>query len=158
MKTLVNYNIRWMIQRDFEEVQAIENKSFEFPFDQEDFRILLSRRNAVGKVVEHDNRVAGFMIYELHKERFRIIDLAVLIPRVGIGSSLVNNLVRKLHPGRRRMITADVRESNLPAQLFFREMGFIATGIDHSPYDNIDEDAYKFTYLIEEDHLAMDCK
>ena len=70
-------HIRWMIRRDMPEVLKIEAGSFEFPWSEEDFIRCLRQRNCIGMVAEHDERVVGFMIYELHKSRLHIINFAV---------------------------------------------------------------------------------
>ena len=62
------------------------------------------------------------MIYELHKTRLHILNFAVAaeMPRQGIGTQMVDKLVGKLSSQRRTRITLEVRETNLPAQFFFR--------------------------------------
>ncbi len=62
-------HIRWMIRRDMPEILGIEDRSFEFPWLEEDFIRCLRQRNCIGMVAEHDDRIVGFMIYELHKNR-----------------------------------------------------------------------------------------
>jgi GNAT superfamily N-acetyltransferase len=91
-------HIRWMIRRDIPEVMQIENESFEFPWFEEDFIRALRQRNCIGMVVEHDELVVGFMIYELYKDRLHILNLAVgkQWRRHGVGTSMVNKLVGKL--------------------------------------------------------------
>ncbi|MDA8746115.1 ribosomal-protein-alanine N-acetyltransferase RimI, partial [Rubripirellula amarantea] len=61
-KTCVH--IRWMIRRDMPAVLAIENKSFEFSWTEEDFIRCLRQRNCIGMVAEENDQVVGFMIYE----------------------------------------------------------------------------------------------
>src|ERR671912_367951 len=70
-------HIRWMIRRDMPEVLAIEEQSFEFPWSEEDFIRCLRQRNCIGMVAEHNERVVGFMIYELHKTRLHVLNFAV---------------------------------------------------------------------------------
>ena len=76
-KQAVSVQIRWMIRRDMPEVLKIEHESFEFNWTEEDFLACLRQRNCIGMVAEHDNRVVGFMIYELHKTRLHILNFAV---------------------------------------------------------------------------------
>ena len=61
----MNVHIRWMIRRDMPEVLEIEQSSFEFPWTEEDFIRCLRQRNCIGMVAEYDEKVVGFMIYEL---------------------------------------------------------------------------------------------
>ena len=140
----VRVHIRWMIRRDMPEVLAMEKASFEFPWLEEDFIRCLRQRNCIGMVAEHDDRVVGFMIYELHKARIRVLNLAVApdYRRRGVGCQMVARLVAKLSPQRRNRVVLEVRETNLAAQLFFRENGFRAVSVLRGFYADTPEDAY----------------
>jgi ribosomal-protein-alanine N-acetyltransferase len=143
-KQSLGVHIRWMIRRDMPEVLAIEGNSFEFPWSEDDFIRCLRQRNCIGMVAEHDERVAGFMIYELHKTRLQILNFAVHpeYRRRGVGAQMVEKLVGKLSYQRRTRILLEIRETNLPAQLFFRTLGFRAISVLRDFYDDTTEDAY----------------
>jgi ribosomal-protein-alanine N-acetyltransferase len=137
-------HIRWMIRRDMPEVLNIERESFEFPWFEEDFIRCLRQRNCIGMVAEHGERVVGFMIYELHKTRLHILNFAVAknMRKRGVGKQMADKLASKLSSQRRTRITLEVRETNLPAQLFFKKVGFKATNVLRSYYEDSPEDAY----------------
>lgn len=137
-------HIRWMIRRDMAEVLAIENQSFEFPWSEEDFIRSLRQRNCIGMVAECDERVVGFMIYELHRNRLHILNFSVRTEfrRRGVGSQMLHKLIAKLSQQRRNRIMLEVRETNLAAQLFFRENGFRAVSLLREYYEDTPEDAY----------------
>jgi [ribosomal protein S18]-alanine N-acetyltransferase len=141
-------HIRWMIRRDMLEVLEIENQSFEFPWSEDDFIRCLRQRNCIGMVAEHDERVAGFMIYELHRNRLHILNFAVAAEfrRKGVGHQMVEKLVGKLSSQRRSRIMLEVRETNLAAQLFFRTLGFRAISVLRDFYVDTTEDAYLMQY------------
>ncbi len=143
-KQEVRVRIRWMIRRDMPEVLAVEAECFEFPWLEEDFIRCLRQRNCIGMVAEHDDRVVGFMIYELHKNRIHVLNFAVAqrYRRSGVGSQMLAKLTAKLSPQRRNRILLEVRETNLGAQLFFRENGFRAVSVLRSYYADTPEDAY----------------
>jgi len=147
----VAVHIRWMIRRDMPEVLDIEMSSFEFPWTEDDFIRCLRQRNCIGMVAEHDERVIGFMIYELHKNQLHILNFAVLpeFRRRGAGRQMVAKLIGKLSNQRRNKILLEVRETNLEAQLFFRDMGFRAVTVLRDFYDDTTEDAYlmQFRYV-----------
>jgi ribosomal-protein-alanine N-acetyltransferase len=147
-KQEVRVHIRWMIRRDMPEVLATENESFEFPWLEDDFIRCLRQRNCIGMVAEHEDRVVGFMIYELHKTRIHVLNFAVAddYRRRGVGSQMVAKLISKLSLQRRCRILLEVRETNLPAQLFFRENGFRAVSVLRSYYCDTPEDAYLMQY------------
>lgn len=136
--------IRWMIRRDMPEVLEIESDCFEFPWSEDDFVYYLRQKNCIGMVAELDGRVAGFMVYELHKTTIHLVNFAVArdYQRRGVGRQMVNKLKAKLSLQRRSRITLEVRETNLDAQLFFRACGFKAVSILRGFYQDTAEDAY----------------
>ena len=141
-------HIRWMIRRDMPEVLEIENQGFEFSWSEEDFIRCLRQRNCIGMVAEFEERVVGFMIYELHKNRLHILNFAVHSSnrRQGIGTAMINKLTSKLSHQRRSRILLEVRETNLEAQLFFRDSEFRAVSVLRDFYDDTTEDAYLMQY------------
>jgi ribosomal-protein-alanine N-acetyltransferase len=147
-KQEIRVHIRWMIRRDMPEVIATEDESFEFPWLEEDFVRCLRQRNCIGMVAEHEDRVVGFMIYELHNTRIHVLNFAVASDyrRRGVGSQMVAKLIAKLSSQRRSRIVLEVRETNLPAQLFFRENGFRAVSVLRAFYHDTPEDAYLMQY------------
>lgn len=144
----VGAHIRWMIRRDMPDVLDIETESFEFPWSDEDFIRCLRQRNCIGMVAEVDDRIVGFMIYELHKSRLHLLNFAVASAwrRRGIGALMVQKLISKLSQQRRTRITLEVRETNLAAQLFFKDFGFRAVSVLRDYYDDTVEDAYQMQY------------
>jgi ribosomal-protein-alanine N-acetyltransferase len=144
----VRVHIRWMIRRDMPEILRIEQENFEYPWVDDDFIRCLRQRNCIGMVAEHEDRVVGFMIYELHKSRIHVLNFCVdpAYKRQGIGSQLVAKLIGKLSSQRRLRILLEVRETNLAAQLFFRENGFRAISVLHGYYEDTPEDAYLMQY------------
>ena len=141
-------HIRWMIRRDMPEVLGIEQTSFEFPWSEDDFVRCLRQRNCIGMVAEHDESVVGFMIYELHKNRLHVLNFAVRpeFRRHGVGMSMVGKLIGKLSQQRRNRILLEIRETNLEAQLFFRDAGFRAISVLRDFYEDTPEDAYLMQY------------
>lgn len=141
-------HIRWMIRRDMPAVLGIENKSFEFAWTEDDFIRCLRQRNCIGMVAEEDDKVVGFMIYELHKNRLHILNFAVGEDsrRSGVGFAMIGKLLGKLSQERRNRIMLEVRETNLIAQLFFKKIGFRAVSVLRDFYEDTDEDAYLMQY------------
>ncbi|WP_146536841.1 ribosomal protein S18-alanine N-acetyltransferase [Rubripirellula reticaptiva] len=137
-----------MIRRDMPAVLGIENKSFEFAWTEDDFIRCLRQRNCIGMVAEEDDKVVGFMIYELHKNRLHILNFAVGADsrRSGVGFAMIGKLLGKLSQERRNRIMLEVRETNLVAQLFFKKIGFRAVSVLRDFYEDTDEDAYLMQY------------
>ena len=149
----INVHIRWMIRRDMPEVLGIETGSFEFPWSEDDFIRCLRQRNCIGMVAEYDERVVGFMIYELHKDQLHVLNFAARpdVRRRGVGRQMVEKLIGKLSQQRRNRVLLEIRETNLAAQVFFRNLGFVATSVLRDYYDDTTEDAYVMQYRYRED-------
>ncbi len=149
-KELLRVHIRWMIRRDMPEVLLAEQQSFDYPWSEEDFLRCLRQRNCIGMVAEQGERVVGFMIYELHKTKLHILNFAVhpAYRRQQVGVQMVAKLVSKLSSHRRTRITLEVRETTLPAQVFFRSQGFLALRVLRGYYEDTGEDAYQMQYRI----------
>ncbi|MBU6308467.1 MAG: ribosomal protein S18-alanine N-acetyltransferase [Planctomycetes bacterium] len=147
-----------MIRRDMPEVIGIEQEAFEFPWSEEDFTRCLRQRNCIGMVAELADSVVAFMIYELHRSRLHMLNFAVMRShrRLGIGTQMMDKLVAKLSPDRRGRIALEVRETNLPAQLFFRSLGFRATSVLKDFYRDSTEDAYLMQYSLEAATVPME--
>ena len=141
-------DLRWLIRRDLPQVLRIERECFEFPWTHDDFVVCLRQRSCIGMVAECGNDIHGFMVYELHKARLHVLNLAVApaVQRMGFGRKMVERLIDKLGQQRRRAIMLEIRERNVDGQVFFRAMGFRAVGTIQSHYDETEEDAYIMRY------------
>jgi ribosomal-protein-alanine N-acetyltransferase len=144
----VKAHIRWMIRRDMPEVLQIEQDSGGLWFE-EDFLRCLRIRNCIGLVAEYGEHVIGFVIYELNKNSIRLVALRVSpeFQRRGVGHQFIARLIDKLSMHRRRCIVAEVPETNLDAQLFFKSQGLRAARVDREYFPS-GEDAYVMVYCI----------
>ena len=156
VKGMPGVHVRWMIRRDMQEVLTIEKEAFEFPWSDEDFTRCLRQRNCIGMVAEMSDSVVAFMIYELHRSRLHMLNFAVLRShrRLGIGTQMMRKLVAKLAPERRSRIVLEVRETNLPAQIFFRSLGFRALSVLKDYYQDTAEDAYLMQFGLEAESVV----
>jgi ribosomal-protein-alanine N-acetyltransferase len=152
----VGLHVRWMIRRDMSDVLQIEADSFEFSWSEEEFIRCLRQRNCIGMVAEVNDKIVGYMIYELHKNRLHILNFAVAneFRRRGVGARMTAKLVGKLSAQRRTRILLEVRETNLAAQLFFRKQGFRAVSVLRDFYEDTTEDAYVMQYRYRADDAA----
>lgn len=148
----IRIHIRWMIRRDLADVMRIERDSFEHSWTDDDFLRCLRQRNCIGMVAEQGDRLVGFMIYELHKQKLNVLNFAVAPAsrKQGIGAQMVGKLHHKLLSHRRSRITLVVREGNLPAQLFFRAHDFRANKVLRNYYQDSGEDAFLMEYRVAE--------
>lgn len=141
-------HIRWLIRRDMVELLAIEQRSFDVAWSEEDFLRVLRQCNCIGMVAEQGENVLGFMVYELHKLKLHILNFAVHPDwrHRGVGTQMIQKLISKLSSHHRTRITLEVRETNLAAQLFFQKQEFGARRVLRQYYADTGEDAFMFEY------------
>jgi ribosomal-protein-alanine N-acetyltransferase len=155
-KTKRGISMRWMIRRDLPHVLQIEQQSFSEPWNEDNFLQVLRPRNCIGMVIEYEELVIGFVIYELHDHStipgrpIEILNIAVdpEFRRMMVGSAMIEKLKSKLSWQRRRKLIAWVSERNLEAQVWLRSNGFLCKKIEKGRYpDQPEMDAYKFEFV-----------
>lgn len=82
------------------------------------------------------------------KSLLHLLNLAVHpnLRRAGIGRALIDKLIGKLATTPRTSVVVEVRETNIDAQLFFREFRFKAISVLQEHYFDTDEAAYVMEY------------
>lgn len=119
-------DIRWLIHRDLPEVLFMEDMHPGIPCPiGETIRQLRKSENIGMRAEPREDGDAslGYMNYELYGAFIHIKDFTVHPGslRRGVGSQMLGKLLGKLSALRRNRIVLVVRESNLAAQLFFRD-------------------------------------
>jgi GNAT superfamily N-acetyltransferase len=107
----------------------------------------LKLNNYIGVVAEKWGRMLGFTVRSIHKHGIVIANMAIdpEFRRLGIGTELIDHAKCNLNE-RRNRIEVWLRESDLPAQLFFRSQGFRAEQGLRRFYEDTDEDAFVMEY------------
>lgn len=150
----VTFYSRWLetkgMRSDLPRVCDIEHASFPSPWTEQDFRDVLRNRNVFARVLEvnsgkrgeNKREVVAYIVYahEQHghndkRRSIQILNLAVdeRYRRMGAARMLVGYLAEKLMAPSDipwTKISAEVWERNLPAQLLFKRLGFVATGVE----------------------------
>ena len=147
-----------MIRRDMPEVLDLELRSFDYPWSEEDFIRCLRQRNCIGMVAEYQEKVIGYMIYELHKSKLHILNFAVHpeYRRRGVASSMMGKLIGKLNIQKRSKLILEVSEDNLDMHLFLKNRGFVATSLLKCFYEQNNRDAYQFVYALHPENLEKE--
>ena len=147
--------VRWMVRRDFAQVLEIEQACFEFPWTEEEFLQCLHQPNCLGMVAEHEGHVVGFVVYETPKNRLLITNIATSpdFQRHGIARKIIQKLIVKMVYQKRQKIAIEIRETNLPALVCFRALGFRAATVHKNFYENQSEDAYVLQYRLGNDYF-----
>lgn len=154
---MLDGSIHWFLKnRNLSSIIEIEELSYgDYAWDRDRILSQLRQYNCMCIVFTRQNKTLGYVIYEL-ASKIEIVKLAVhpLNRRKKIGSCLIKRMIEKLHVVRKRdELLYQIRESNLPGQLFLKKNGFKATQI--IPYhfynsnDGTEEDAYSMSYKVE---------
>lgn len=102
-------------------------------------------------VAEVAEEVVGYMIYELHKRKLRILRFVVhpKIQRQGIGTQMIHKLKAKLSTYRRTRLEIIVPENVTEMHFFLKKNFFRAKNVIKGEFFNGDVDGYRFLYEIE---------
>lgn len=133
-------HIRWMTRMDMPEVLAIDQKR-PHPWTEDDFIQCLRQKQCIDLVAEVGETVVGFAVYELHRTRLSILRLAAHPNHKGAGQDMLAKLKGKLSD-QRTSIDVVVRESDLPAQLFYKAHGYRAIETLREEFLDTNEDGY----------------
>lgn len=118
-------NIRWALRRDLGEMIACD----EGPdaWGTAEFIHNLRRRTCISMVAECGEKVVGFVVYDLLRDRLEVLRVAVHPEsrRLTVGSQLIATLVKKVQAHHRRnCLEASVEMNDLRACLFLAARGF----------------------------------
>lgn len=125
MNTEVPMSIRMVTRRDYNELLAIEQKSFLAPMTRGELGDWVRRDDTVCLVYEVHDTVVGYMLYMMGQDQYLIYGLAVdpVYRFQGVASELVGHLKLGLL-GNKSKIFVSLRSTWLPAIQFFKKQGF----------------------------------
>lgn len=138
MKTLRDLTIRLMFNRDLSKVLEIERRKPGPAWTRNDFRPVFRAPDADGWVAEIDGEVVGFVVFRHVADEsgrrvvLRNFGVAPYWRRRGVGRAMFRKIEDRLRSAEDR-VQVTVPESNLPAQLFLRGVGYKAVRVlrDH---------------------------
>lgn len=124
-------DIRWLIRPDFE--QALKIQGME-DWSEAKFKKELKKRHVIPLVAEYDERIVGFLVYQLHKYELEILNMGVSVSRQRIGTQLIDFMTKKLLVDRREQLIIAVKDTLLPVHLFLQKNGFRAIAVTDDKY------------------------
>jgi len=140
------YIIRRMKEDDLFEVQAIERVSFPNPWQINTFRGEIHNHPISSPyVIVHrlDKRVIGHIILWHIQDEIQISNIAIHpdFRRMGIGESVLRQLLSQLKKGGVKFVSLEVRPSNVAAIKLYTKLDFEILGIRKNYYHNPPEHA-----------------
>jgi [ribosomal protein S18]-alanine N-acetyltransferase len=128
-----------------DEVLAIEDAAFINPWTREMYERDLANRDVSHIVLARaaDGVAVGFCSFWIVLDELHINNLAVLPGRrrLGVGSRLVEHVLRHAQQKGAGRATLEVRRSNEPAIRLYTRWGFLVSAVRHNYYEQPDEDA-----------------
>ena len=140
--------LRWMNRSDMMDVLAIERMSYRKAWELKEFAAVIRDKAVIGRVVEVRGTIQGYIIYELHRQKIEILNIAVApdMRIQGLGSLMLQPLFQRVHHSPlKHCIEVFVADDNLGAHLFFKALTFWASGVHRCHLEN-GQDAYRFVY------------
>lgn len=127
-----------------DEVHKIEKESFvDGVWTKKTFRESLSHSQVLSYVIKYENKVSGYIIVKMIKSECKILNLAIKreFRKMGYGSMLLNFIIKKLKDEEYRLVSLEVRKSNIAAQNLYKKAGFQFLSLLEKYYQN-KEDAF----------------
>ena len=147
----LDVEIRPMTEDDLPMVMEIENLTFLHPYQAKDF-LYEMHENPVSYVwvIEYSNAsfglktVVGFIDFWITFDSGTICQIAVHpdIQRSGVGSELMNEMIKELKAKKVQTMTLEVRESNEKAINFYKKFGFKVSHKKEGYYSNGEDAIY----------------
>ena len=144
--------IKRATQKHCKQIAKIEAASFPIPWSTSELTAMINEANVLAFVAEIEEEVVGYIyISKDGPDCFEVVNLAVKEEhrRKGIASQMIEQLKKAVSSKTMRcLLQAIVVDFNLPAQMFFKKLGFRATHIlkGHYESDN-DNEAYLFEFI-----------
>jgi ribosomal-protein-alanine N-acetyltransferase len=130
---------------EIDEVLSIEEASFTNPWTREMYLAELANTGVSFVYLARDagGRPVGFCSFWRVLDELHINNLAVLPGRrrLGVGSRLVEHVLREAQKRGAGRATLEVRRSNEPAIRLYTRWGFVVSAVRHNYYSQPDEDA-----------------
>lgn len=125
------------------EIAALERQCFSDPWSEKSIASELENPLSLWLVAVEQDRVLGYVGSQTVLGETDMMNLAVApqARRQGIGRALVETLMESLRAQKSHCLTLEVRQSNLPAQKLYAELGFQQVGRRPGYYFDPKEDA-----------------
>lgn len=145
-----NIFITRMTEKDIEEIAKVDKQCFTVSWSEKSFRDELQNKLAVYFTAKKDGKCVGYAGFWNVSGEGGITNIAVLpeYRRMGIGTSLLSELVKEADALSLNILTLEVRKSNIEAQGLYKSFGFDIIGERKRYYRDNGEDAWIMTKML----------
>ena len=143
-----------MIASDVPKVAELEKQCFSMPWSEQAFYDELENKLAVYFTAKMHNECVGYAGFWNVSGEGGITNVAVRsdFRRHGIGSMLIEAMIKAAYEMRLDILTLEVRKSNMAARCLYEKYGFVPIGFRKRYYSEPEEDALIMTKIINEDN------
>lgn len=130
--------IRFMEERDLDQVTALEESCFSQPWKRNDFEDILTNPNRFYMVAVDGDTIAGGCMLSCICEEGDISNVAVLekYRKQHIATRLLEEIMKfGTQTQKLEAYTLEVRQKNLAAQGLYSKLGFVSEGVRPNFYD-----------------------
>lgn len=125
-----------MRAQDVEEVVAIENQAYPFPWTRGNFLDSLNSHYDAWIVREADGQIAGYFLAMPVVDEMHLLNITVrpILQGKKLGRLLLNKVIALTRAANMQSILLEVRPSNPQALAFYQHVGFAQIGIRKNYY------------------------
>lgn len=146
----VELKINKMQTEDLEKVIEIENSSFSCPWSKKSFIDALKSDYSYMITAKSCGRILGYAgMYSVQGEGY-VYNIAVdkCYRKCGVGTLLLNDLIRYSRESKLSFLSLEVRESNTSAIRLYSKLGFVNQGVRKNFYEKPTESAVIMTIFL----------
>ncbi|WP_053955812.1 ribosomal protein S18-alanine N-acetyltransferase [Inediibacterium massiliense] len=138
-----NVSVRFMEQKDIEEVFQVEKKCFTIPWSRHSFLQEMRNEMAIYVVIEDHEKVVGYGGMWKIVDEGHITNIAIhpTYRKKGYGDKVVKALIQIAKEQKINSMTLEVRASNEVAKCLYEKNGFYSCGVRPKYYEDNGEDA-----------------
>lgn len=130
----VSTHIRRFREKDIHDILTVEKHAFpKSPYSEEMFLYFARTRPDTFRIVEVDNQMAGYIIFDASGHIYSIV-VNPEYRRKGLGTELMMHAITRV----KKMVWLEVRSKNLGAIRFYRNIGMETAGKIPGYYENDD--------------------
>jgi len=134
-----SFYLRKMKEGDLPYILEIENVSFPNPWHEMTFRGEIYNQPISFPFVivfKPQSRVIGYLVFWKIKEQIQINNIAIHpdFRRMGIAEAVLQQVLGEIRKGGAKLVTLEVRPSNIAARSLYNKLGFDVLGIKENYY------------------------
>lgn len=128
---------------DLDYILEIERLSFPSPWTKTLFLGELENPGALLRIVKIEDRIIGYLALVIVLDEVHLTSIAIHpeFRRQGIGRILLTRTLEHAFRAGGRYIFLEVREKNIPALSFYRDLGLVPAGVRRRYYQDTGENA-----------------